>query len=228
MFNDNMVINLYFVRHGMPDYEKDVLTAQGKREAEAASEVLKHIPFNVIYSSALGRAVETASFLANKISAPIIKMDWCREDLAWQNFGYFNERLNHEGWIFWNGPYLDKMKTLQEDPLWYQDPLFPSKIGEGIIRINNAVDEWLLSMNIKHDRKHKTFKAVGDVPNNIILFAHGGFGSAFFPSVMDMIYSYYASNYADFQLCSITQIEINLDNKTPAKIIRYNDVEHLK
>ena len=223
-----MVINLYFVRHGMPDYTRDVLTEQGKKEAENASQALKHIPFNVIYSSSLGRAVETASFLANIINAPIIKLDWAREDLAWENFAYVNERTGYRGWIFWDCPIKDKMKPLQNDPLWYKNPDIPEKVGEGIIRINNAVDEWLLSMNIKHDRKKKTFSAIGEVPQNIILFAHGGFGAAFFASIKDMNYAYYVWHYTDLELCSISQIEITLDNKSPMKIIRYNDVEHHK
>ena len=223
-----MVINLYFVRHGMPDYTHDVLTEQGKQEAENASQALKHIPFNVIYSSSLGRAVETASFLANKINVPIIKMDWCREDLAWENFAYVNERTGHRGWIFWDCPIKDAMKDSQDDPLWYKKPGIPEMVGKGIVRINKALDEWLLSMNIKHDRKKKTFKAIGEVPENIILFAHGGFGSAFYASITDMNYAYYAWHYMEFELCSITQLEINLDDKTPIKVIRYNDVEHHK
>ena len=212
----------------MPNYELDQLTEEGKTQAENAAQALKNIPFKVIYSSSLGRAVETASFLANKINAPIIKMDWCREDLAWLNFSCFNERTGREGWIFWDCPIRDEMKRLQNDPFWYKDPAIPPKVGEGIIRINNAVDEWLLSLNIKHDRKKKTFQAIGEVPENIILFAHGGFGAAFFSSITDINYAYYACHYADFQLCSITQVEINLDNKTPIKIIRYNDMEHHK
>ena len=43
-----------------------------------------------------------------------------------------------------------------------------------------------------------------------------------------MNYAYYVWHYMEFELCSITQLEINLDDKTPIKVIRYNDVEHHK
>lgn len=223
-----MIVNLYFVRHGFPDYAHDCLTEHGKLQAERAAEFLKNIPFKAAYASELGRAVETASFLTKKLDIPIIKLNWAREDLAWQNFAIYQEEYKHDTWIFFPGKYLERMKELQEDKCWYKDPLFPPKVGEGIKRINDAVDEWLLSMNIKHDREQKTFTAVGEVPENIILFAHGGFGSAFFPSITDMIYSYYVSNYMSFLCCSISEVKINLDGKTPIEIIYYNYIEHLK
>ena len=223
-----MIVNLYFVRHGYPDYSKDCLTIHGKIQADRASEFLRNIPFDFIYASELGRAVETASFLSNKINVPIIKLNWAREDLAWKDFAVYTESYKHDVWIFFEGEYLDRLRQLQNDKYWYKDPMFPEKVEQGIKRINNAVDDWLLSMNIKHDRKNKTFTAIGKVPENIALFAHGGFGAAFFSSITDMIYSYYVSNYTPFFCCSISHLKINLDGKTPIEIALYNYIEHLK
>ena len=54
-------MNIYIIRHGDPDYEKDSLTEKGWREAELLSRRLCKIPAKAYYVSPLGRARDTAS-----------------------------------------------------------------------------------------------------------------------------------------------------------------------
>ena len=52
---------LYIVRHGDPNYEKDCLTDRGQRQAEAVGKRILDAGVNRIYSSPMGRAMETAA-----------------------------------------------------------------------------------------------------------------------------------------------------------------------
>ena len=79
-------MNIYFIRHGMPDYKIDSLTELGKYQADHTSDYLKNIPFDMIFSSTLGRAYETAQYLAKKINKEIIKLEWAIEDIAGSGF----------------------------------------------------------------------------------------------------------------------------------------------
>ena len=58
---------LYIVRHGDPIYETDTLTERGRWQAEAVSKRMQRAGINCVYSSPMGRAVETARPTAEKL-----------------------------------------------------------------------------------------------------------------------------------------------------------------
>ena len=222
-----MVVNIYYVRHGDPDYEHDTLTELGCKQAELTGKALKDIPFDNVFVSTSGRALLTCSYLTKLINQEPIKLEWMLEAKAWHNFASFNKILNRDSWIYHNDYLLDKMKELQNDDKWYEDKDFSPNVKEGIDRFAKEVDKWLLSMNIVHNRKNKTFLSIGKNPKNIILFAHEGAGTGFISSIMDLNYACFITNYPRLACCSITHIQITLDDKTPNQFIRYNDISHL-
>ena len=155
-----MTVNIFYVRHGDPNYELDTLTELGHKQAKLTSEVLKNISFDAIYASPSNRAVLTGSYLANLVHQEMIKQDWLFEGKAWQNFASYNEKFQRFSWIYHNEYLLKKMEQLQHDDKWYEDKDFLPNVKEGIDRFMKEVDEWLLAMNIKHDRKNKTFTSI--------------------------------------------------------------------
>lgn len=71
---------IYLIRHGETDWNKafrvqgqaDIpLNNRGRELAESTAEALQHIPFEKIFSSPLGRALETARILRGDRSIPI-------------------------------------------------------------------------------------------------------------------------------------------------------------
>ena len=72
-------MDIYFVRHGHPDYAKDCLTELGHRQAAATAERLKDCKIERIFSSTKGRAMETAQHTAVKLGLEITKCDFMRE-----------------------------------------------------------------------------------------------------------------------------------------------------
>lgn len=73
---------LYLIRHGDPNYQLDCLTERGKRQAEALAPRLKAAGINVIYSSPMGRAIETALPTAKQLNLPYQIEDWTHEVLS--------------------------------------------------------------------------------------------------------------------------------------------------
>ncbi len=71
---------LYLIRHGRTDWNDagryqgqadPPLNAQGRAQARALAQALRSVPFEVIYSSDLARAHETAQALAEVIGLPV-------------------------------------------------------------------------------------------------------------------------------------------------------------
>ena len=59
-------MRLLIIRHGDPDYERDCLTEQGKREAEALADALEDTRIDAAYVSPLGRARLTAKAVLDR------------------------------------------------------------------------------------------------------------------------------------------------------------------
>ena len=64
-------MRLIFVRHGEPDYTNDCLTENGRLQAKCTAARLESEPIRAIFSSPMGRAMETASFTAEKKGLPV-------------------------------------------------------------------------------------------------------------------------------------------------------------
>ena len=70
---------LYIIRHGEPDYTTDTLVPRGKLQAEAVALRLRDAGITKIYSSPMGRAIETAEPTARLLGLDINIEDWAAE-----------------------------------------------------------------------------------------------------------------------------------------------------
>jgi probable phosphoglycerate mutase len=70
---------LYIVRHGDPIYVTDTLTERGKIQAEAVGKRIYNSGINVIYSSPMGRAKETAAPACRMLGLECNIEEWTRE-----------------------------------------------------------------------------------------------------------------------------------------------------
>ena len=79
-------MRIIFVRHGEPDYARDCLTDEGRRQAAAAAERLAGEGISEIYASPCGRAMETARYTARRLGLPVVTLDYMHE-IAWGGEG---------------------------------------------------------------------------------------------------------------------------------------------
>lgn len=100
--------NIYLIRHGLTDWNKEGriqgfkesnLTTKGKKQAQAAGNFFKNIPLDIIYSSSLKRAYDTASIINKTKNIDIIKTDLLKEG----NFG------------IWEGKTLEEVLSIDKD-----------------------------------------------------------------------------------------------------------------
>lgn len=72
-------MNLIFIRHGEPDYERDSLTEKGWRETHFLAERLCKMKIDEVYCSPLGRAKDTAKEYLQAIGKTATILSWLEE-----------------------------------------------------------------------------------------------------------------------------------------------------
>lgn len=70
---------LYIIRHADPDYKRDAINESGHIAARALADYLSTQNIDKIYSSPLGRAMETAQYTSQRLGIPIIQKAWMQE-----------------------------------------------------------------------------------------------------------------------------------------------------
>ena len=195
---------LYYVRHGDPIYDPDSLTELGYEQAEAVSERMVAFAPDEIYASTSNRAILTAKPTCEKLGKEPILLDFANEHYAWAELSANND------WAFREKSVVKILATEEVRKMghdWYNHPdLLQYNFEKGIKRIDNAVDEWLLCLGYKHDRKNGKYEIVVKNDKKVALFAHAGFGLAFFSSVLDIPYPDFAMRF-DTCHTGITVIE---------------------
>jgi len=222
-------MKIYYVRHGYPDYSIDGLTEEGKKEAKALYDNrFKNIKFDKIYSSTNGRAILTGELATQINSEHFIKVDWLRESLAAEYF-MENDFDTPYQWLFWHSKYKEILK--RDDVLlmgnkWVDHPLCKElKAKNGIPVFNKVVDEFMLELGLKDDRKNKKYiKISEDLPENVAVFAHGGIAMIFLSTLLDIPYPKFILDHPCHDTSAVTIIEIN--EKGIAKLLAYGDVSH--
>ena len=216
-------VNLYFIRHGDPDYDHDALTELGKYQAEKTSEYLAKIPFDIIFSSPLGRAAMTANYLAKRINKDINYLPWISE----HNASIYAARFDggkFVNWYFWEKDTIELFHKLQNDNEWYLSKELPPSVYQGTKVISEEINRWLKTIGIERDEKNKEYHQIGDVPENIAVFAHGGMATLFLSNILNMTYPNYVSHFQVLATCGVVHIKINLDALQSVELVQYNGI----
>lgn len=116
-------MKIYFVRHGETDWNKErkiqgqvdiPLNEFGRHLARETAKGLKDVPFDVCFTSPLGRARETAEIILQGRDVPILEDKRILE----MNFGVLEGKCcSKEGWDV-----PDSFQMFFDDPVHYQAP----------------------------------------------------------------------------------------------------------
>ena len=184
----------------------------------------------LIYSSPSNRAMQTAQPLSEILKKPVNTLDWCHESLAWNEFTVADSS-GQRNWMFWNDAVRDKFTEksvldLRND--WYKDPFFDAKVGEGVKRVNNALDEFLKGFGYIHDRERGVYRLTGETGKRIAIFAHQGFSMIFFSSLLDIPYPVFSTRFDISHSCVslINFPSTNRDIVIP-KLLQHSNDSHL-
>lgn len=198
----------FYIRHGDPIYNPDSLTPLGEAQADALSKRFCTYGLDRVFSSPSNRAVQTAKPTCELLKKEITLCDWAEEGLAMRDFGVPHP-AHGLTWCFHDPDILRLLNSPEVQALghkWYEHPAFSEyRFGQGVARVDRAVDEFFLSLGYRHDRENARYEIVRPNGERVALFAHQGFGMIFFSSMLDIPYPMFATRF-DFGHSSMSVI----------------------
>jgi broad specificity phosphatase PhoE len=168
-------MKFYFVRHGesvanlLREFSnsgvKHPLTEKGVAQARTLAQKLTGIPFEMIYSSPVLRAMQTAQIVANQLCVPVEVTEALRE---W-SVGTYEGTTDPEGWKL--------HQQVQEDWYFHNKPESKMPGGENLIEIMARFVPFI-------ERLVQEYKGAD---KNILCVAHGGLYLAMLPVIFKNI-----------------------------------------
>lgn len=146
-------MDIYFLRHGETKWnslgriqgqKNTKLSKEGIEQAEWTAEGMKDIPFDVIYSSPLERAYQTARIVRRDRDIPIVLDERLKE------IGFGTDEGRYKSRILGNPAYIRKQRYF-DDPEHYRG----AKGGESFRQLNKRtksfIDEVLIPLEGKRN-----------------------------------------------------------------------------
>lgn len=219
---------LYFVRHGEPDYATDHLLESGRLQAELVSNRLVKSGVDAIYSSPMGRAVETARPTAEKTGLPIEILPWAYE-LGHETYTTYPDgepkSLSWVNGVHWMQP---KYRTGTTETFLN----LPEVAENGFIDRYTMITEGLDAVLEKHG-VHRTPEGFYEYTNytddHVVIFCHCAMMRSMFAHLLNIPYQ-----YVNFTLCcNFTGVTVftfhpwKEDKLLVPRLISYGDVGHI-
>ena len=221
-------MRIILIRHGEPNYEKDCLTELGHEQAIIAAQRLLREGIEEIYSSPLGRALQTAQHFSELSGITKIQvLDFIKEI----RFGIEGE-LYDKKWNPWLGvDALVKSGQNLQAPDWREFPVFKdtfSTIDSDKIAVE--ADKWLLTLGYKREGLYYRCTRQDDAEKTIAVFCHGGSSTAFMAHVLNQTFPYMCASLLryPFTTISILKFDRTPGNLTLPIIELLNDNGHLR
>ena len=229
-------MKLYFIRHGDPDYKTDSLTELGRMQAEKLAAHIHELKIDEIYSSPLGRAVQTAAYSAEKLGIKPQSLPWLRE-LRWSDYSG-DAYSTASPWSI-NDRFIAERHSYPSGDAWKTDESVKNdRIVEDVAEICASFDAWLKERGF--ERRGQLYKVVAPLAEkqcNVAFFCHGGVATALVSHLLNIPF-WQMIAHAAVELTSVTCLEISesdgsaaspdAEHFAAARLVFYGDVHHVQ
>jgi probable phosphoglycerate mutase len=163
-------MKLYIIRHADPDYENNTITDFGWEEAHALAQWLKDVHIDKIYTSPLGRAIDTAKPTCEIKGMTSEILPWTAEHIDYMR----DNNLTPESECTYS-------YSIQNGIYDYKDFSSPERM-KTVENMQKCSDEFLASLG--YEREGALYKVTRENNDAIAVFCHGGFGGAWITYLM--------------------------------------------
>lgn len=217
---------IYFVRHGHPDYKTDTLTALGHKQAEAAAERLKDCGIEKIFSSAKGRAMQTAEHTAEKLGLDYTPCSFINE-IGWKSLD--GEPIPADGHPWQLSDLLVSEGTSIVDKEWREEyPFNNSRMVECCNNVAVGIDQWLEELGYKREGLYYRVMRE-DTYKTVAMFSHAGASSAALAHMLNIPFPQICGMFnVDFTAVTVIKLSNRVGEMICPKIMLFNDAKHIE
>ena len=189
----------YYIRHGEPIYDPDMLTEHGRVEAAALGEKLSRTGLDRIYTSTSVRAMQTAAPAAELLCIEPVRLDFANEHYTWLDFTLPKKDGTGDHWVFHDreaSELFTRPEIRELGDRWFEHPYFaPHNFKKGVERVYGEADAFFASLGYEHERYTGTYKVKKQNDERVALFAHQGFGLIFLSCLLDIPYPQFCTHF---------------------------------
>lgn len=217
---------LYIVRHGDPVYVTDSLTERGKRQAEAVGKRIYDSQIDRIFSSPMGRALETAGPACRLLGLECNIEEWTHE-IGDERLTPFPDGKLKSITNVQNTYYLENGNV----DLNYNEAFTCAGINES--NIKSAVDfiekhgnEFLERLGYK--KENGVYKILRNNEEKVALFCHSAFARAWLSVLLHIPFHIMWSSFS-YTHTGVTVLEFtnNPNGITAPRCLCFSDMSHL-
>lgn len=196
-------MNIYFIRHGDPDYTTDSLTALGCEQAEKLAESLKNLHVDELYQSSMGRAKQTCSYCAEKWNIEPVTLEWAKE-LCWGNKSG-DAYATESPWSI-SSNWIKNDHKYPEGENWREQPeLKNDRLTDDIDNRTKELDKFLAEHG--YVREGQLYRVVEPNDKNIVIVCHGGIISDFLSHLLNIPYFHFIAHIG-LHVTSVSKISL--------------------
>ena len=217
---------LYIVRHGDPVYVTDSLTERGKRQAEAVGKRIYDSQIDRIFSSPMGRALETAEPACRLLGLECNIEEWTHE-IGDERLTPFPDGKLKSITNVQNTYYLENGNV----DLNYNEAFTCTGINES--NIKSAVDfiekhgnDFLERLGYK--KENGVYKILRNNEEKVALFCHSAFARAWLSVLLHIPFHIMWSSFS-YTHTGVTVLEFknNPNGITAPRCLCFSDMSHL-
>lgn len=217
---------LYIVRHGDPIYETDSLTERGKLQAEAVGKRMFDAKIDRIFSSPMGRAMETAEPACRLLGLEKNIEEWTHE-LGAERITPFPDG-NPKSITFVQNTYFLENGA---NELSYKDSFDCPGINQSQMKsaasyIEERGKDFLRRLG--YQEENGVYRILKNNEERVALFCHVGFAKTWLSSLLHIPFHIMWASF-DYTHTGVTVIEFknNENGITAPRCLCYSDVSHL-
>ncbi|MBR4767360.1 MAG: histidine phosphatase family protein [Lachnospiraceae bacterium] len=216
---------LFYIRHGDPLYDPDLITPLGEAQAESVAHRLALFGVDEIYSSPSNRALQTAAPACRLLGKEPVLLDFLNENLLGGLQIPSETAKTKMDWV-WSHPVYSRIMTGRDvrelGDAWYRHPaLEPFHFEKVILPINEQLDALLASQGYTHDPEKGLYQVTGhNEEKRIAIFAHECIGKIVMSHLLDVPFPSYAEHF-DMHTTGLTVVFFDEGVLTDERMPRY-------
>lgn len=217
---------LYIVRHGDPVYETDSLTPRGVLQAEAVGKRIYDSKIDKIYSSPMGRAIETAQPACRLLGLDMNIEEWTHE-IEDERLTPFPDGKPKSITDVQNTYYLENgNRDLPYDRAYECTGINESQMDVAVRYIEENGKKFLEKLGYKEE--NGIYRITHRNEEKIALFCHSAFARAWLSVLLHIpLHIMWASFQYTHTGVTVLEFKNNENGFTAPKCLCFSDVSHL-